>query len=227
MLSPSVWHLQHKVTRRTITSHFQPHCFPFTRVSVSKVRATNFNFYLFIFQTICNPVTSFHFSVSFWLNLLSHFYLHTLPLHYCTGFTDIHFNEGLIHILFSSFRFKTQWHSRFGLAATYIWKHHNALSLICYVTQSTVKSELKFYICIFYVQNLYLISNSRIFVNTSCYSTVHAVHKVNVQLHYHSDKSELLSILIILNPQYICPNCVKWPFRYYFVIGDLVIQVFR
>jgi len=34
-----------------------------------------------------------------------------------------------------SFRFKTQWCSWFGLAATEIWKHHNALSFICYVTQ--------------------------------------------------------------------------------------------
>ena len=71
VLSPSVWHLQPNAIRRTITSLFQPHCFPFTHVSVNKVRATNFNFYLFIYHNICKPLTSFHFSLSLWLNLLS------------------------------------------------------------------------------------------------------------------------------------------------------------
>ena len=85
---------------------------------------------------------------------------------------------------------------------------------------------LNFYICIFYVPSLYLISNSRIFVNMSRHSTEHEVHKLNVQLHYHSDKAELLSTLTILNPQYICSNCAKEPFKYYFVTGDLIIQVF-
>ena len=82
VLSPSVWHLQPNAIRRTITSLFQPHCFIFTHVSVSKVRVRNFNFYPFIFHTICNHVTSFHFSDSLWLHLLSQLYLYILPLHY-------------------------------------------------------------------------------------------------------------------------------------------------
>ena len=84
-----------------------------------------------------------------------------------------------------------------------------------------------FYIFIFYVLNLHLISNSRIFVNASCYSTEREVYMLNVQLHNHSDKTELFTVLITLNPQFVYPNCAKETFKYYLVIGELVIQVFR
>jgi len=84
-----------------------------------------------------------------------------------------------------------------------------------------------FYIFTFYVLNLYLISNSRIFVNACCYSTEREVHMLNVQSHNRSDKTEPFTVLITLNPQFICPNCAKETFKYYLVIGDIVIQVFR
>ena len=48
---------------------------------------------------------------------------------------------------------------------------------------------------------------------------------MNVQLHYHSDEAELPSMLIILNPQYICPSCAKESFKYYFVLYELPIFI--
>jgi hypothetical protein len=53
----------------------------------------------------------------------------------------------------------------FGLAASYIWKDQNVISFYCSLTLSTVKSSLKLLNYNFYLTNLNLISNSRLFAN--------------------------------------------------------------
>jgi len=61
-------------------------------------------------------------------------------------------------------------------------------------------------------------------ITTPYCSFKHAAHMRNLQLHDHSDKARLLSMIIILNPQYMSTNRSEGTFQYYFTISALVIH---
>ena len=67
--------------------------------------------YVFIFHTLCNPVTSFHSSVSLELNLLFQIYIYTLTLHFEKVLLNSTYLNVSFSILLTSFRFKTKIYS--------------------------------------------------------------------------------------------------------------------